>query len=92
MKTNGRDARCQQIVGGEYAQYARHLSCRYGVDVVKTRPRMHRTEDDRMCHPGQMKGANKAPLTPQEMIIFNAWQRFASAWNGRVWLRAHRDR
>ncbi len=32
-----------------------------------------------MRHPGQMKGANKAPSTPQEMIIFNAWQRFASA-------------
>ena len=44
-----------------------------------------------MRHPGQMKGANKAPSTPQEMIIFNAWQRFACAWNGRVWLRAHRD-
>lgn len=40
-----------------------------------------------MGHPGQIQRANKAPLAPQEMIIFNAWQRFASARNGRVGLR-----
>jgi len=43
-----------------------------------------------MRHARQMKGANEAPLTPQQMIIFNAWQRFTSAWKGRVGLRVHR--